>query len=162
MSLCCKVLHPCSACFRLGHDAPSLDPVLQITCTRTCIPYSLRGVVYFSDEQFISATNNLFQRRTIYGLRDRQRWQSGSRMECLQVPPFCTNLKTWQPCALTEKFWPFAHGTPTELGFAVRCISPHSASGLAWTVPFPKGFSVKFTPCLVIPSARFPLALGRQ
>ena len=43
---------PALLAFDLDRDVPSLDPVLQITCTNTRIPYNLRGVVYFSDEHF--------------------------------------------------------------------------------------------------------------
>jgi len=43
---------PALLAFDLGRNVPSLDPVLQITCTNSRIPYNLRGVVYFSDEHF--------------------------------------------------------------------------------------------------------------
>jgi hypothetical protein len=43
---------PALLAFDLGRDVPSLDPVLQITCTNSHIPYNLRGVVYFSDKHF--------------------------------------------------------------------------------------------------------------
>jgi hypothetical protein len=53
---------PALLAFDLGRDVPSLDPVLQITCTNTRIPYNLRCC--------------LFQRRTFYCSRDHQCWHS--------------------------------------------------------------------------------------
>ena len=129
MSICCEVLRSSTPllCLLSTWGVMSRPWILFCTCTNTHIPYNLKGVVYFSDEHFTACV--ITNTGTV--------WFHDA--ECLQVPPFCTNLKAWQPSILTEQFWPFMHVAllpplnQRELGFAVR----HSTSHPVFLMPVP-------------------------
>jgi len=126
MSMCSEVLWLSALlAFNLGHDVPCSDPVLQITCTDSHISYNLRGVVYFSNEYFAACmmTNTgtvQFHNGMLTG--------SSFVYESHDLATFCTDRLRQSNLGYLCVWHSYFPLNLRELGFAMQCISLHSAS----------------------------------